>query len=211
MSAAPAPSWLQKVNAIRDAFAWATRVHGDWKYKKEAFSLPDDNAAWFELSMGRMLELGVDEIRNEDNIDPVTEEPYPDKPRAELVCGQRQFFVEVRAKSRDQEQDAVAWLVLDRARARMRMRHVRDSFLRAVDVNIVEMLQVIPMPAPRKPVALRWQSEALLEIDFTTVINERDDAAVGTWIETIEISSQLRNPGGVLLDPSLQLDNEVMP
>lgn len=211
MSSEIYPTWLQKVNAVRDAVAWATGVCGDWAYKSSAFSLPEDNEAWFDLRMGRILTLGMDETRNVDNIDPLTGDPDVENPRAEVACGQRQFFVEIRAYNTDQEQDSVAWWVLERARTRLGFDYVESKFLAPVNVTIVETLQVIPMPAPRKPVEMRWRSEALLEFDLSTVSTEQDDAAVGTWIETVEISSQMRNAGGGLLDPSVQLNDEVMP
>lgn len=211
MSELPFPTWQAKTEAIRQACEWATGVCGDWKYKKEAFSLPDNNTAWFELKMGRMRELGVDEIRSSDNIDPNTGLPNVENPRLETVCGQRQFFVELRTFNRDQEHDAVAWLVAERARARLRFPYVRDRWFRAHAISIVELFEVVPMPDPKKVEQQRWLSEAILEVDLATVIVETDGAAIGTWIETVEISSKLHNPGGVLLDPTIQLDNEVMP
>jgi hypothetical protein len=208
----PFPTWEQKTEALRDAIAWAAKgICGDWRYKKEAFSLPDDNDPWFELAMGRMLEIGVDEIRSEDNIDPTTGNPYSENPRLDSVYSQRQFMIEARFFSRDQEHDTVAWLIADRARSRLRFPYVRERFLKPVGIAIVELLQAIPMPSPRKVIDMRWQSEAVIEMEFFTTLREVDEAAVGTWIETVEVSSVLRNPGGVPLDPKLQLDNEVMP
>ncbi len=182
------PTWEKKTEALVDAISWAAEICGDWAYKKEAATLPDDNDAWFELRMGRMLELGVDETRNEDNIDPETGEPDVVDPRAEVICGQRQFMVEVRFFNRDQEHDSVAWLVADRARARLRMGFPRDEWLRPNAISIVELLQVIPMPNPKQVVDMRWQSEAVLEMDFATVIAERDASNVGTWIQKVQVA-----------------------
>lgn len=182
------PKWEDKTEAIREAIQWASGVCGDWAYKKEAFSLPEDNTAWFELRMGRLRGLGVDELRNEDNIDPLTGEIDVEDPRAEVACGQRQFRVEVRFFNRDQEQDVVAWHVADTARARLRMSYPRERWLRPNVVSIVEMLDVFPMPSPIKVVQDRIQSEALLEMDFATVIAQRDASAVGTWIEAVEFA-----------------------
>lgn len=213
----PFPTWAQKTEALRNAIAWAARgICGDWKYKKEAFSLPDNNNPWFELAMGRMLELGVDEVRSEDNIDPVTGNPDIENPRSDVMYSQRQFMVEARFFSFDQEHDTVAWLIADRMRTRFRFPYVRDRFLKPVGISIVELLQIFPMPGaglavPRQVEGMRWKSEAVLEMDLFTTLCERDDAAIGTWIETVEMSSTLKNPGGVLLDPTLQLNNEVMP
>lgn len=210
--AQPFPTWAQKTEALRKAISWAARgICGDWAYKKEAFTLPENNNPWFDLRMGRMLEVGVDEVRSENNIDPVTGNPNSANPRADVVYSQRQFMIEARFFSFDQEHDTVAWLVADRARSRLRFPVVRDRFLKPAGISIVELLQIFPMPTPREVVDMRWQSEAVLEMDFFTTLCERDDAAVGTWIETVEMSSTLKNPGGVPLDPKLQLSNEVMP
>lgn len=205
------PTWLQKVEAIRQACEWATGVCGDWKYKQRAFELPEDNDAWFELSMGRIRSLGIDDLCWVDNIDPNTGDPNVDSPAKQVMVGQRQFFVELRTFNRDQEADVVAWAVAERARTRLRLPYARDAFLSAAQIGLAELFEVVPMPSPQQVVGDRWQSEAILEMDLTTSIIESDGAAIGTWIESVAITSKLRNPGGVLLDPSIQLQNEVMP
>lgn len=205
------PTWQQKVDAIKAACEWATGVCGDWKYKARAFELPENNEAWFELSMGRIRSLGIDDICRIDNIDPATGQPDVEYPRKDVVVGQRQFFVELRTFNRDQEQDVVAWVVADRARTRLRLPYARDEFFRAAKIGLAELFEVVPMPSPQNVVQERWQSEAVLEMDLTTSIVESDGAAIGTWIESLEISSNLRNTGGDPLAATLQLDNEVMP
>ncbi len=211
MTCRTTPTWENKTDAIRDSIKWASGVFGDWKFKHKAFQLPKNNEPWFELKMGRIRPLGIDEIRNEDNIDPITEEPDVTNPRRELVCGQRQFFVEARFYGRDQSHDVVAWLIAERARARLRFDFPRDEWLKPNEVAISEMLEVVPMPEPLQVVVERIQSEAVFELSFATSINEFDSAAVGTWIESVEISSNLLNAGGVSLDPRIQMINEVLP
>jgi hypothetical protein len=208
----PCPkTWLDKTEALRDMIAWASGVCGDWKFKAAASGLPDDNVAWFELRMGRINALGIDETRYTDNIDPVTGLPDVNSPRKDTQCGQRVFGVEARFFNRDQEQDVVAWVAADRTRSRLRMGYAREEWLDPNVLSIVEIADVFAMPNPTQAVQMRWQSEALFEMSFATVIAEDDDAAVGSWIESVEISSTLRNPGGVPLDPAVQLNNEVMP
>lgn len=210
MSSEIYPTWLQKCDAIRDAVAWATQTHGDWAYRKEAFSDPDDNDPWFELRMGRMRELGVDDVCYLDN-GTTPSDPGGEFPRQDVIVGQRQFFVEMRVFNIDQEQDVVAWNVATRARTRMRLQYLKDRWFIPNQIGIAELFEVVPMPAPRQPVELRWRSEAVLEMDLVTAVAETDTAAIGTWIETVEVSSNLKNCAGVPLDPSIQLDNEVMP
>lgn len=212
MTSQPFPTWRQKTDALRDAIAWAAQgIAGDWKFKKEATSLPDDNNAWFELRMGRILERGVPDVVSEDNIDPTTGQPDVDNPRKEIVYSAREFFVEARFFSRDQEHDAVAWLIADRARSRLRMPYVRDRFFTPVGLSVLEFTDLFSMPNPNKVVMDRYESEALFEMQYFTILAEADNAAVGTWIETVELTSNLKNAGGVPLDPKLQLDKEVLP
>lgn len=212
MTAQLHPTWQQKTEALRAAIAWAGMgIAGDWKFKKEATSLPNDNDAWFELRMGRLLESGVPDIGHEDNIDPTTGLPDVDNPRKEVIYTAREFYVEARFFCRDQEHDAVAWLVADRARSRLRMPYARERFFLPVGLSILEFTDLFPMPTPEKVVMDRWQSEALFEMQYFTILTETDNAAVGTWIETVELTSNLKNPGGVPLDPKLQLDKEVIP
>lgn len=205
------PTWQQKVDAIKAACEWATGVRGDWKYKAEAFSLPENNDAWFELSMGRIRTLGIDDICSIDNGVPVGGGAGAEFPRSDLVVGQRQFFVELRTFNRDQEQDVVAWIIADRARAKLSLPYVREEFFTPAQIGIAELFEVVPMPSPQQVVQERWQSEAVLEMDLTTSIVESDGAAIGTFIESIEVSSNLINSGGDPLAAILQLDNEVMP
>jgi hypothetical protein len=46
---------------------------------------------------------------------------------------------------------------------------------------------------------------------LNTVFSDVDAAAIGTWIESIEISSDIKDAGGVSLAAVLQLDDEVLP
>ena len=74
------------------------------------------------------------------------------------------------------------------------------------------MFEVVPLPSPQTVVQDRWQSEAVLEMDLTTSIIESDGAAIGTWIESVAVSSNtLKNSGGVPLAAGIQLTDEVMP
>ena len=212
------PNWRTKLATLTRGLEWASGVKGVWKFQHDAFQAPQNNDPWFELRMRRIFELGPDEVLNCDNIDPNTGEPDATNPRKEVVAGQREFRCEMRVFGRDQEHDQAAWVVADRTRSRMRMSHFTNEFLNkpptdpddvpSANIALVELFDVIAMPPTVKVVSDRWQSEALLEMRFATVTAEEDDAAVGTWIERVEISSDLRQPGGVTpLDSSLQLDD----
>ncbi len=206
------PTWADKTDAIRDAIAWAAGgINGEWMFRKEASGLPEENEAWFDLRMRRISEVGIDETCNVDNVDPVTGLPDAVNPRLAVQVGLRELVIEARFYNKDQEQDVVAWLKADRARARLRMNYPRDKWIKPHALALVELREVVAMPDPAKAVQMRWQSEAVLQMTFSTVISESDAAAVGTWIEHVEITSKLRNPGGELLDVAIQLNEEVMP
>lgn len=201
------PTWRQQTAAIKQAITVAgNNICGDWKFRKASHSLPENNVTWFELRPGPIQELGPDEVVQCDNIDPVSGLPVADNPRIELLVGQRTFIVQLRVFSRDQEPETNAAFALEDIRSALRFPFIIEKYLGPADVSIVEMFTVIPMPDPPKSVDLRWQSEALLEIQFAMRVTTKSAMAIGTWIETVAITSDLRN-----LDPSLQLDAEVMP
>ena len=202
---------------------WASGVCGVWKFQDEAFQAPESNDPWFELRMARVFSISPDETVQCDNIDPVTGLPDPVSPRKEVVIGQREFRAELRAFGRDQDHDVVAWVIAERTRTRMGLAYFRDEFLNktpdpndpaavpSANMAIVELFDVFPMPPTNQVIMDRWQSEAVLEMRLATTVAEDDPAAVGTWIEKVEISSNILQPDGVTpIDSSLQLDNRLI-
>lgn len=217
------PDWQTKLATLTRGLEWASGVCGVWKFQADAFQAPQNNDPWFELRLRRVFVIGIDEVLQCDNIDPTTNLPDLVDPRKEVVVGQREFRVEFRVFGRDQDHDAVAWVIADRTRTRMMLPYFRNEFLNKVPVStddaavpsanmaIVEVFDVMPMPPAEKVVSSRWQSEAILEMRMSTTVAEDDPAAVGTWIEKVEISSNLLQPDGETpLDPSLQLDKRLI-
>ncbi len=210
--------WKSKLDILTRGLEWASGVDGVWKFQHEAFQAPKNNKPWFELRMQRVFAIGPDESIDCDNIDPVTGQPDIINPRKEVVVGQREFRCDMRVFGLDQEHDVVAWVIADRTRTRMRLPYFTTEFLNkpptdpnnvpSANIALVELFDVVPMPAPIKVVDARWPSEAMLEMRMATTMTESDAAATGTWIEAVEISSDLRQPGGVVpLDPSIQLND----
>lgn len=217
------PDWRYKLDILTRGLEWASGVCGVWKFQHEAFNAPRNNDPWFELRMMRVFEVAPDETINCDNIDPGTGEIDVENPRKEVTVGQREFRAEFRAFGRDQEHDTVAWVIADRTRSRMRMPYFRNNFLDrtprvddpsltpSANISIVELFDVFAMPPTNKVTSDRWQSEAVLEMRLATSTAEDDPAAVGTWVEAVEVSSNLLQPDGVTpLDPSIQLDRELI-
>ena len=144
-------------------------------------------------------------------------------PRKEVVIGQREFRAELRVFGRDQDHDVVAWVIAERTRTRMGFSYFCDEFLNktpdpndpaavpSANMAIVELFDVFPMPPTNQVIMDRWQSEAVLERRLSTTVAEDDPAAVGTWIEKVAISSNIKQPDGVTpIDSSLQLDNRLI-
>ena len=217
------PDWKTKLDTLTRGLEWASGVCGVWKFQDEAFQAPESNDPWFELRMARVFSIGPDETAQCDNIDPVTKLPDKKNPRKEVVIGQREFRCELRAFGRDQDHDVVAWVIAERTRTRMGLSYFCDVFLNktpypndpaavpSANMAIVELFDVFPMPPTNQVIMDRWQSEAVLEMRLSTTVAEDDPAAVGTWIEKVEISSNIKQPDGVTpIDPSLQLDNRLI-
>ncbi len=217
------PDWKTKLDTLTRGLEWASGVCGVWKFQDDAFQAPESNDPWFELRMARVFSIGPDETVQCDNVDPVTKLPNEVNPRKEVVIGQREFRCELRAFGRDQDHDVVAWVIADRARTRMGLAYFCDEFLNktpdpndpaavpSANMAIVELFDVFPMPPTNKVIMDRWESEAVLEMRLATTVAEDDPAAVGTWIEKVEISSNILQPDGVTpIDSSLQLDNRLI-
>ena len=217
------PDWKTKLDTLTRGLEWASGVRGVWKFQDDAFQAPESNDPWFELRMARVFSIAPDETVQCDNVDPVTALPDVESPRKEVVIGQREFRCELRAFGRDQDHDVVAWVIAERTRTRMGLAYFRDEFLNktpdpndpaavpSANMAIVELFDVFPMPPTNQVIMDRWQSEAVLEMRLATTVAEDDPAAVGTWIEKVEISSKIKQPDGVTpIDSSLQLDNRLI-
>ena len=224
-------TWQQKLDLLTRGLEWAAgrpgeRICGVWKFQADAFEAPKSNDPWFELRMRRVFELGPAEVCQVDNIDSVTNQPDPTNPRKEVVVGRREFRCDMRVFGRDQEHDVVAWVIAERARTRMRLSYFIDEFLNKIppppadpndpvipsaNMSIIELFDVVAMPPTEQVIMDRWQSEAVLEMRMATTVAEDDPSAVGTWIEKVEISSNILQPDGVTpLPAALQLDNRLI-
>ena len=208
------PTWSDKLDTLTRGLEWATEVQGAWKYQHGAFQVPQNNDPWFELRMMRVFSVGNAEVANCPNIDLNTGDPDATNPRKEVAISQKEFRCDVRVFGRDQSHDVVAWVVADKARTRMRLPYFTGEFLNnqadttgapSMNMAIVELFDIVPMPPPTQAVQNRWQSEAMLEMRMSTSTAEDDPAAVGSIIEAVEISSDLQP-----LDSSLQWDNELI-
>lgn len=212
------PTWKDKLDILTLGLEWATGVSGVWKYQHQAFEAPRSNDPWFELRMMRVFDIGNAETANAENIDPVTGLPDATDPRKEIAVSQKEFRCDMRIFGRDQQHDVVAWVIADTARTRMRMPYFTGEFLNkqgaeapSANMAIVELFDVVPMPALEQVVDNRWQSEAMLEMRMSTSAAEDDPAAVGSIIEAVELTSNLLQPDGVTpLDPSIQLNDELI-
>lgn len=216
------PDWATKMATLTRGLEWASGVQGVWKFQADAFQAPQNNDPWFELRMRRVFAIGKAEGLDVDNIDPATGAIDVTNPRKEVAVTQVEFRCEMRVLGRDQDHDTVAWVIADTARTRMGLPYFRDGYLNktpdpndpaavpSANMSVIELFDVVPMPGP-EVVADRWQSEAILELRLATTTVQDDPAAVGTWIEKVEISSNLLQPDGETPLPTpLQLDDRLI-
>lgn len=212
------PSWGDKLDTLTRGLEWASGVQGVWKYQHDAFQAPNSNDPWFELRMMRVFAIGNAEIVHEDNIDPLTDDLDDENPRKDIAVSQKEFRCDMRVFGRDQSHDVVAWAIADSTRTRMRFPYFTDEFLNqqggqapSANIAIVELFDIVPMPPTPKVVQDRWQSEAMFEMRLSTTAAEDDPAAVGSIIQAVELTSNLLQPDGTTpLDPSIQLDDELI-
>ncbi len=214
--------WKCKLATLTRGLEWASGVPGVWKFQNDAFQAPSSNDPWFELRMRRLFEVAPAEVVACDNIDPATGQIDLANPRIDLTVLTLEFICELRTFGRDQEHDVVAWVIANTARSRMRMPYFRTEFLNktpnvadpnpvpSANLAIVELFDVVAMPGP-EVVSDRWQSEAVLEIRLATTEAHTDPAGVGTWIEKVEISSNIKQPDGATpIDSTLQLSDKLI-
>lgn len=205
------PGVPDKLNNILKWARWATGEAVEWQDQNRNARLGAKHAIWGELRPVRIEVVGEDEIRYEDleDTDPPPASPL-DFPLQACVSGTRLLVFQFRMFSRSQEHNHAAWHALMLAQTRIKAPYARSAFFRPKELAIVEIGDVINMPVERV-FDQRVEDIALFEFTLSTVVNEIDETAIGTWIESIKASSDLNDAGGVSLDPSLQLDDEVMP
>lgn len=200
------PDLDQKMDAIKKWLRWCTEIEVVWIDQDDGGRVRESQKVWGELRPRRIVTLGVDETRYEDVDNLAGDARYP---RQDTIIGQRQLMLELRTKSRDQNHRQSAWYAATRAQLRVRYLYGKNKWLAPFDLSLATVADVVNMPEI-KIKNDRIEDIANLEFTLNTFLCDKDTAAIGTWIEHVEVSSDLKNAGGTSLDPSIQLDKELM-
>lgn len=196
------PDFPEKFDAFRKAIEVASGCPIFWKFQSSEGRHREANRVWGELKPFSILPIGVDWIANVD-------EGVGDFPRVEVLLGYRRIVFQLNFVSRSQEHITSAWYAAVNAQSRIRFPFINTEFFAPNCMAIETVGQVLDVP-DGQIWDDRVEDVALLEITMSTTLEARDAAAVGTWIEVVSITSNLKNPGGVSLDPSLQWGLELM-
>lgn len=143
--------------------------------------------------------VGVDETRIVEAAGlPAGEELLPSQ------CGNRLVTMQFRVEHPHQLDPFAARNAVERARTRIRRISVKSALL-AAGVSLATI-------GPMQDVSFNFDGErfsaATADFIFNAVANERDEAI--TFIEHVELSTDIKDPGGTSYPAVLQLDEEII-
>lgn len=200
------PDLPEQFRAFQEAVAWSSESRIVWFNTTDGGDVREANEVWGELFLRRIRTLGIDETRYCDLSD------SEEWARQDVVNSVKQLDIRLHMRSRQQNfEDAnVGWYKATRTQVRLWYQYVTDTYLKPYQLSLATVGDVIDMPR-RADHDDRIEDLAVLDFTLNAVLTDTDEAAVGSWIESLEITSNLKNPGGEPLSPVLQWDNEVIP
>lgn len=192
-----APALVSVMNAIAvDAALDASGFTAEWKHGQRGFT-HDVQGFSLLMEVTSVVGIGEDETRYVRNE---SDEPV------ETICGNRRIVMQLTAIVPDRTDAMLAHVVLDRVRTRL-MKRSSIAALIAVGVALGPVGPALKTPFKDKG---RSVNAAVCSVTFQSVVNDADTVEAG-WFNRVEVSSQLRNEAGDLLDsPSLQMVDEVI-
>jgi hypothetical protein len=213
-----APDLDKRMDAIREWATWAAGCKVVWIDQSDRDRIREPREYWGELRPRRISTLGTDEIVHVD-LEP-TADPGDlplEHPRQDVVYSLKVIEFDLRFKARDQRHLRSAWYAAVKAQTRIKNPYALEKWFKPLCWGVAEVGDVLNMGE----IMIhddRIEGSAIFTFNMSTTISDTDAAAVGTWIEKVEISSkdEQGNPGliqadGVTpLDPSLQFDKEVI-
>lgn len=177
-------AWAEAVTGLK--FFWRNRKRG-WEQAK----------TWGTLHVTTGRHLGIDDIRERD----LTGGAPPAGEEIEVqISGQRLITVAVRVKSRDQEPLETARFYLEQLRTSLRKPSIRATHLQPASIAVVRAMPTNDLDFTRQK---RVEAFSNMDVIFATVVNELD--APTTFIQTVRVTSDIKNPAGVSLPDELQL------
>jgi hypothetical protein len=195
------------MEAVKGWVSWATNETTVWRDMNDGGRVREANEVWIELRPTKITKIGTDEIRYFDVDNEAGNALYP---MQEATYSVRVIDFEIRAKSRSQEHLNSAWSALLLAHAKAYNRHGHNKYFVPYTWSLNDVSDIINMPSMEMH-DMRVEDTALFTISLNTVLVDYDAAAVGTWIESTEITSDIKDAGGTSLPAALQLDDEVLP
>lgn len=208
-STAEHPSLESILTTFKDAVEWATECHTVWGQSNETLPRGADTV-WNELEVRSLTQQGTPQRRTEDQ-ESLTPPVVSDYPMKSYISEQYLLSVQVRTRSRANGLFGTGYIVAARGRTRMLAPYALDNFWHCNQISIANIGPVVNIPILGKEFDDRAENEAVCEYRMNIVLTETDAASAGTYIEETEISSTIKNPGGVPLDDTLQLTDEVLP
>lgn len=196
------PSIQKKFDALRRWLSWAADgTPVSFIDEADGDRLREPNQAWVEMRLRQVRPVGVDEVRQETNLDVFGVEDEIN-PRQEVLVGQRNLSFDLRFRSRSQAVGASGWHVAMRTQARIRIPAARDRYLGDFDMALVGAPFVMNMPKASLQTGVvsvegRVENEAVMELQMSTSIREADSSAIGSWIEAVSITENLTDVEGV--------------
>jgi hypothetical protein len=146
--------------------------------------------------------IGVDEQR------PEFDDPFFPGDLTARVVGLRPFTLSIQVEnSQTQKPTGKAQLFLERIRTRLRFPSAHEA-LKAAGIALVSLGPTVLLDHDYDDHRV---SRASMDAFMTTSVDEKDDSAALGFIETIEVTSEVEDPGGTVLPTPPNLDEEVMP
>jgi hypothetical protein len=201
------PPITKRMDAVKDWVCWATGETTVWVDQADGGRVREPNEVWCEIRPTAISKIGVDEIVYKDVDNEAGNAQYPAQG---VTYSLRNIDFEIRAKSRSQEHDQSAWNALLTAHLKVYSEYGRNRYFAPYAWSLIDVSDIMNMPQLETH-DMRVEDIALFTLSLSTVFVEADATAVGTWIETTEITSDIKDAGGTSLPASIQLDDEVLP
>lgn len=195
------PTLPQKMEAIRNAISWAGRgLPVFFVRQKEGGRIREPNRNWGEIELFSIRTIEQDYVTDIDRDNETGNDP---EPRQEIAIGTRQITLQLSIRSRTQEPEKSGWYDATDLSLRLAYSRVADIWLRPNNIVLNQISVINDKPYNYEN---RIEDLALFELVFLTVIEDNDSTARGTWIESIDVTSEIDD-----MQEALQMDKEIFP
>lgn len=201
------PDLPKRLDALKEAVAWASGVKVVWMDQDDGGRVKEPNTPWIALRPRRIKETAPPGIRHED-LETAETEGTLTNPRQEITISYKEIDFEARARSRRQDHSMSGWYAATRLQSRITKSYIRNKWYKPYNLAISNVGDVVNMPRDLI-YDDRMEDIAIFEFSVETILCDRDESELGTWIDRCLVTSGF-NMGDTPLDSSLQLDDEVM-